>query len=169
MQPWSSISVSVTSNSSNSWHRPINKKPSLLTKLQDSILREVSLKHEFVRLDMDACVIVWQHVMSNFSRSLCVCTRKGRFSSVTPTHLLKFSSLSEAPKLPMAFNPDFVPRQLSSLTDCSLEKLCRHFARSVVTWVQLNEWAAAQGILHKMVSAETIWQIQNLHSGWRIR
>lgn len=159
MQPWSSISVSVTSNSSNSWHCPINKKPSLPIKLQDSILREVSLKHEFVRVNMDACVILWQHVMSNFSRSLFALTMKERLSSVTPTHLLKFSSLSEAHELPTAFNPDVVPRQPSSLTNCSLWKLCRHFARSAVTWAQLNEWAAGQGKVHKMVTTEMIGKI----------
>jgi len=131
----SSISVSVTSNSSKSWNRPINKKPSLLIKLQDSILRDLSREHEFVRLDMNSCVTVRQQVMSNFSRFLFVFTRKERFSSVTPTHLLKFNSLSELHELPRAFNPDSIPKQPSSLTNCSLGKLCRHFARSAVTWV----------------------------------
>lgn len=135
MQPSSSILVSVTSNSSNNWHFPINQKASVLTKLQDSILREVSREHEFVMSYMDACVILPQHVISNFSSSFCVCTRKEILSSVTAAHLLKFSSFSEAHELPMAFNPELVPIQPSSLTNCSLEKLCRHFVRSIVTWI----------------------------------
>ena len=133
MQPSSSTLVSVTSNSSKNRHCPIYKNASLLTRLQHSILREVSLEHEFAMLCMDAIVILRQHVMSSFSINLCVCTRKERDSSVTAAHLLKFSSFSEALELPMAFNPEQLPTQPSSLTNCSLEKLCRHFPRSVVT------------------------------------
>ena len=93
-------------------------------------MREV---HEFVMLSIEAYVILQQHVMSNFLSSLCVCIRKDRHSSVTPKHLLKLSSLSDASQFPMAFILEVVTEQPSNLIDYNPEILCRHFARSAVT------------------------------------
>lgn len=136
--PSSSISLSVTSNSSNNEHRcPINKKASFGTRLQDSILREAREVHDFVIPSIEAQVILRQQVMSSFFNSLCLWARKTRHSSVIPEHLLKLSSTREEFQFPMAFIPD-VTKQPSSLIDRSAENWPRHFARSVVTWTTIE-------------------------------
>lgn len=123
------------SNSSKYWHRcPINIKASLETNLQHSILREVSEVHDFVMLSIEAYVILWQHVMSNFLNSLWDWTTKESSSSVTPEHLLKLNSLREACQFPIACIPERATEQSSNLIDCSIGKLCRHFDRSALTW-----------------------------------
>lgn len=139
LKPSLSISLSVTSNSSNNLQRcPINAKAFFGIRLQDSILREVREVHEFVIPSIEAQVIFRQQVMFSFFNSLCLWARKMRHLSVSPEHLLKLSSTREAFQFPIALIPEHVTKQPSSLIDRNPENWLRPFARSVVTWTTIE-------------------------------